>query len=107
MSDHGCGFTWCTSLAGWCSYEHIGGSEIELGDHTPIEAVAAFAFVEAGPDGKVYEDEIVLNVYGKDRAELALMSLTDAEAAGIRDMLDAAIAHRAEVRGAQPAGGAR
>lgn len=109
MSDrgHGCGFTWCTSQAGWCSYEHIGDSEIEIGDHSrDVEAVAAFAFVTAEP-GKVYDDEIVLAIYGKDRAELAAVPITDHEAAQIQDMLGAAIAHRAEVRGTQPAGGAR
>lgn len=109
MNDrgHGCGFTWCAQLAGMCSYEHVGDSEITIGNHTDIEAVAAYAFVTVEPDGEVYDDEIVLNVYGKHREELALMSLTDHEAAQIRDMLNAAISHRAEVRGTQPAGGAR
>lgn len=96
--EHTCPYTWCRSDRPGVD-EHWSNTEIIIGDHSQVGIVSANAFVTVEPDGKVWDDEIELNIYGKDRAELTMMSLTDTEAAQIRDMLDAAITHRAEVRG--------
>ncbi|QFS91532.1 hypothetical protein FIV07_12255 [Mycobacterium sp. THAF192] len=93
-APHTCEYSWCrsTNLA---EFEHAADGEIALADSTEIEKIHCYAFVT--DDGNVYEDEIYFGIDGKDASMNA--ALTVDEATRLRDLLENAIANRAEIRG--------
>lgn len=92
---HHCDYGWCRSDRN--TVEHWGDGELVIGsDHAAeIERIHCYALVTV--DGKVYTDEVILSVQGEDSTLNA--SLTVDEATRLRDLLDSAIANRAEIRG--------
>lgn len=93
---HTCDYDWCR-WSGSTDFEHHGDGEITFtGDpYADVRKIHCYAFVT--DDGNVYEDEINLSVVGKDICLNA--ALTVDEATRLRDLLDTAIANRAEIRG--------
>lgn len=91
---HTCNYDWCRSIH-LADYEHAADGELVVADSTEVKRILCYAFVT--DDGTVYEDEIYFGVDGKHGSLNA--ALTVDEAIRLRDLLDTAIADRAEIRG--------
>lgn len=95
---HNCEYDWCR--ADRDTGEHWGDGEVVISHSAgeDIEKIQCYAFVTVD-DHPAYEDEIT--VYVQAEHQVLSTALTVEEATRLRDLIDTAIANRAEIRGAE------
>jgi hypothetical protein len=94
---HACQYAWCRNDTSDAA-EHWGDGLISIRrPSNELEEISCYASVT--DDGEVYVDEIALGVAGSGVTLNA--TLTVDEAMRLRDLIDTAIAHRAEARKTQ------
>lgn len=105
-----CAYHWCANAAPR-HLDHYSGGEVTAAlDDPGSEAISCGVDVQLG--GKTYDDEIIVVVRSTGETQSASLtvgegiglSLTVEEAQQLRDLLDVALANRAEIRGVQAVG---
>ncbi|MEN4420640.1 hypothetical protein [Mycobacteroides chelonae] len=106
-----CTYSWCTNTGGPQHLDHYSGGEVTAALDDPGSALISCG-VDVQLGGKIYDDEIIVVVRSVGQTNSASLtvgegiglSLTVQEAQQLRDLLDVAMANRAEIRGVQAVG---